>query len=65
MQLKITCWRCKGLFVFDVDDKGYEEYQDGKLIQVALPELSISNRELMISETCGECFDRMFDMDEE
>lgn len=33
----------------------------GSLIQVAMPELSADDRELLISGTCGPCFDKMFE----
>jgi hypothetical protein len=32
----------------------------GNKIQEVLPELSAEQRELLISGTCGACFDRMF-----
>jgi len=31
-----------------------------KYIQDAMPYLSDSEREILISKTCGECFDKMF-----
>jgi len=41
------------------------KYKAGELIQNALPELSEDYRELLITNTCGECFDKMFEDDEE
>jgi len=32
----------------------------GILIQDAFPELSLDQRELLISQTCGSCFDELF-----
>ena len=36
------------------------DWQNGKLIQDAMPYLSADERELIISGTCGKCFDEMF-----
>ena len=37
----------------------------GAPIQWALPYLSVDERELLISGTCGECYDRMFPQEED
>ena len=38
----------------------------GEYIQTAMPYLTVDERELLISGTCGPCFDNMFpDEDEE
>lgn len=38
----------------------YLDWQSGELIQNAMPYLSAAERELLISSTCGDCFDDMF-----
>jgi hypothetical protein len=38
----------------------YLAWCEGKLIQKAMPELTKDERELLISGTCGPCFDRLF-----
>ena len=38
----------------------YVSWQSGELIQNAMPYLSAAERELLISETCGDYFDDMF-----
>jgi hypothetical protein len=63
--LTITCWHCQGTYVVNVPTAGLEKWKAGAFIQNAMPELSISNRELLISNTCGECFDKLFPEDEE
>ena len=35
-------------------------WENGELIQNAMPYLSADEREVLISGTCGPCFDRMF-----
>jgi hypothetical protein len=43
----------------------YQAWRDGGLIQDAMPSLSAAERELIISGTHGECYDKIFDADEE
>ena len=43
-----------------VENDDYQSWQNGKLIQDAMPYLTISQRELLISGICGTCFDKMF-----
>lgn len=40
-------------------------WKTGTLIQRAMPNLSADQRELLISHTCGKCWDRMFKVDDE
>lgn len=43
-----------------VPTSGYNQLARGELIQVALPDVSADDRELMISGTCGTCWKKMF-----
>ena len=43
---------------FNFDD--YARWKDGEYIQFALDYLTPDQREMMISGTCGKCFDRFF-----
>lgn len=43
---------------FGFDD--YAKWKDGEYIQFALDYLTPDQREIMISATCGKCFDRFF-----
>ena len=52
-----TCGETKTLLVCITD---YADWQLGKYIQDAMPYLSADERELLISKTCGTCFDKMF-----
>lgn len=40
----------------NVPAEGYQDWLDGALIQNALPELSASARELLITGICDTCF---------
>jgi hypothetical protein len=54
------CGSCQAPFQFLVSADGYLRWRNGGLIQRELPELNADERELLISGTCGECFDSMF-----
>jgi hypothetical protein len=43
-----------------VPQEGYERWVAGEMIQNALPDLSPSERELLMTGTHGECFAAMF-----
>jgi hypothetical protein len=36
-------------------------WQNGQLIQNAMPNLDSTDREFLISGICGKCFDKMFE----
>ena len=57
--LEVTCNKCFKTYVvfFKADD--YNDWIDTKgFIQDLMPYLSASERELLLSGTCGECFDK-------
>lgn len=58
---EIKCIDCGKTFQFLCPRDGYERWKDGALIQDAMPDLVDDHRELLISQTCGECFDNLFD----
>ena len=58
--VSVACAYCLEVHTFECDTKGVVAWQAGELIQNALPELSADERELLISGTCGPCFDKMF-----
>ena len=43
-----------------VGNADLDSWQNGALIQDAMPYLSADEREILISGICGECFDNMF-----
>jgi len=67
------CRMCSKVVTLDLTDEEFVRYQAWEqrkmLIQDALPNVSPEVREVFISGTCGECWNRMFegfdDMDEE
>ena len=60
-----TCNTCEETECLLVDRQDFIDWRGGKYIQDAMPYLSVDERELMISRTCGVCFDKMFEGDEE
>lgn len=61
-----TCLFCSKIVTFEVSKKAAEELimrsngESSKPIQNIIPEISADKRELLISQICGECFDKMF-----
>ena len=51
------CIRDRHITVGNAD---LDAWQNGTLIQDAMPYLSADDREILISGICGECFDNMF-----
>jgi len=51
--------------IHDVPLDGYHAWKQGELIQIALPELSAEDRELLISGTCDVCWNMLFPEDDE
>ncbi len=59
-KLWATCNQCKGQVEMQVQAEDYEAWENGELIQNAMPYLSADEREVLISGMCGPCFDNLF-----
>lgn len=58
------CNRCDRHFVLTFDKQDMYDWLSGSMpVQHALPYLSANERELLLSGTCGDCFDKMFPPD--
>ena len=55
-----TCRSCSESISLMVNGQDVVDWKGGKYIQDAMPYLSAAERELLISGTCGTCFDKMF-----
>lgn len=55
-----TCFSCKTVHSIEVPSEDVQKWRQGALIQDAMPYLCADTRELLISSTCGTCFDRLF-----
>lgn len=61
VNLKVRCRCCGKECPISVDLEDLGAWQRGeKLVQDAFPYLSASKRELLLTRTCPECWDRMF-----
>ena len=63
--VSITCQFCGKVYFLPIPDAALEAWENGEFIQRAWPEGSPSERELLISRTCGTCFDEMFPEEDE
>ena len=60
IKIAVVCRMCGKTHVVTCNQENYLAWQNGAYIQEALKELTVDQRELLISQTCGECFDRLF-----
>jgi hypothetical protein len=59
------CVVCGKTHEYYVNRREYEDWQYGKMkIQQVFPELTLDEKETLISGTCGSCFDEMFKEDD-
>lgn len=57
--VRAQCFTCRSFFTLRVNKDDMVRWRDGELIQRAMPYLTPDERELLISSTCGKCFDKM------
>lgn len=56
----VICQTCRNRYEFGIDPEDYNRWRAGEYAQNAFPYLTDDQRELLVSQTCGSCFDRMF-----
>jgi hypothetical protein len=61
VQIATLCGVCQEVDTIEVDSVSYGKWCAGEFIQDAMPELDADKREQLISGTCPECFDKMFE----
>lgn len=59
MEVMVTCRFCGTTHTMTVCIDDYFDWQDGELIQRAMPYLTPGERELLKSQTCQDCWDKM------
>lgn len=63
--IEIQCHVCRNRFPVTVDIGAMIKWKNGEgFIQDLMPDLSPSERELLISHTCDDCFNQMFNLGE-
>ena len=61
IQMTVQCRACGVDYHLSVDYDGYTAWKNGEgFIQDLLPHNTDSERELLLSGNCGDCYDRMF-----
>lgn len=71
MDLSVQCKYCKNVYIIEaIDPNDYQKWHNGEaFIQDVMSYLSPADRELLISRTCDNCWNKMFEsnisMDEE
>ena len=61
MEVTRKCLVCRKVKVIEVSAKGYSNWKHGMPIQQALPEVNADDRELLMTEICGACYDKLFE----
>jgi hypothetical protein len=59
--MTVKCTGCNQDFEIPVTDQQLYAWKSGILIQKAMPGLNDDQRELLISQTCIECWDNLFE----
>jgi len=61
MLLDVRCWHCRRMFTLWVNPENLLDWTAGAgPIEQMMPYLTTGERELLISNTCSECFDSLF-----
>ena len=65
--LTVKCNMCGSVKAIYVREEDYDEFcsPDRRNIQDVFPYLSAEERELLLSHTCNECWNKMFSFEEE
>ena len=62
---KYTCRFCGKEVTVQAEEEKFSRLDAGAHVQDVFPDLGVNYRELMISGICGECFDQIFENDDE
>lgn len=65
MTIRKTCPICGKLNIVEVSEASYMKWEEGALIQEAFPEKSAAEREVIKTGICPECWDKMFEQDDD
>lgn len=60
VKIETNCKLCNDPQVIKVEESSLRKWQQGELIQNAMPRLTANEREMLVSGTCGVCWDKMF-----
>lgn len=60
IEAHLRCRFCLKEFTFKIGIEDFRDWQNGKLAQDAFPYLTSSEREILISSTCENCWNKLF-----
>ena len=61
--MEIACCECDVVVDVPVVSSEFDAWQNGELIQNAMPDLNTDDREMLISKTCPKCWNELFTFD--
>lgn len=64
-RLRVYCMLCAKEYIFRINDKSLDLFQQGYSVQDAFYYLQPNQRELLISRVCPDCWDKTFGKGEE
>lgn len=65
MKIQRVCPHCHKLQTIEVQVSQYNRWMAGENIQIAFPDLTADQREILISGICPECWDKIFPPEED
>lgn len=61
----IRCRHCRESYIVPISEQEYLNWiNKGTFVQDEFPKLNSNERELLISQTCGNCWNKIFNTDE-
>lgn len=60
IEIAKVCPFCGAMSIVEVEEKAYAKWQNGELIQHAMPDKSSAERETLITGLCLKCQDKFF-----
>ena len=61
----IRCRYCRESYIVPISEQEYLNWiNKGTFVQDEFPKLDSNERELLISQTCGNCWNKIFNIDE-
>lgn len=65
VNVEVKCPFCNKLStIFDVPKDAYDKFENGELVQRAFPNMSSTDREMLITGMCKECQENIFGKEE-
>lgn len=65
VKIEVRCRECGEYKTLEVDSWAYYEWKERQILaQDAFPHLDADDRELLISNTCGQCWNNLFNEEE-